>query len=78
MRTIHLTMTPPTLTRHLGLLHATALNVAMIVGAGVFITIPLMLRELPGPYAILGWLAFVISAIAIGSGTASANGSSAM
>src|SRR5262245_20578827 len=45
------------LQRHFGLLHATALNVTMIVGAGVFITIPLMLRELPGPYALLGWLA---------------------
>src|SRR5438876_4913996 len=45
------------LQRHFGLLHATALNVTMIVGAGVFVTIPLMLRELPGPYAILGWLA---------------------
>src|SRR5438445_3814128 len=29
----------------------------MMVGAGVFITIPLMLKELPGPYALLGWLA---------------------
>src|SRR5438105_3151198 len=29
----------------------------MIVGAGVFVTIPLMLKELPGPYALLGWLA---------------------
>src|SRR5947209_479560 len=29
----------------------------MIVGAGVFITIPLMLRELPGPWALAGWLA---------------------
>jgi len=29
----------------------------MIVGAGVFITIPFMLKELPGPYALLGWLA---------------------
>src|SRR3954454_10493944 len=28
----------------------------MIVGAGVFITIPLMLKELPGPWALLGWL----------------------
>jgi amino acid transporter len=45
------------LQRHFGLLHATALNVTMIVGAGVFITIPLMLKELPGPYALLGWLA---------------------
>src|SRR5438128_10443098 len=45
------------LQRHFGLLHATALNVTMIVGAGVFITIPLMLKELPGPYALLGLLA---------------------
>src|SRR5438552_10358619 len=44
------------LQRHFGLLHATALNVTMIVGAGVFITIPPMLQELPGPYALLGWL----------------------
>ncbi len=42
--------------RHFGLLHATALNVTMIVGAGVFITIPPMLGKLPGPYALLGWL----------------------
>jgi amino acid transporter len=44
------------LVRHFGLLHATALNVNMIVGAGVFVTIPLMLGKLPGPYALLGWL----------------------
>lgn len=42
--------------RHFGLLQATALNVTMIVGAGVFVTIPLMLKELPGPYALLGWI----------------------
>jgi amino acid transporter len=45
------------LKRHFGLWQATALNVAMIVGAGVFITIPSMLQELPGPAALLGWLA---------------------
>src|SRR5205807_7033712 len=28
----------------------------MIVGAGVFVTIPPMLGELPGAYALLGWL----------------------
>jgi amino acid transporter len=42
--------------RHFGVWQATALNIAMIVGAGVFITIPPMLKELPGPYALLGWL----------------------
>jgi amino acid transporter len=45
------------LQRQFGLLQATALNVTMIVGAGVFITIPPMLKQLPGPYALLGWLA---------------------
>ncbi len=46
----------PALQRHFGLLHATALNVSMIVGSGVFITIPLMLGKLPGPFALLGWI----------------------
>jgi amino acid transporter len=50
---------PPsaTLVRGIGLWQATALNVTMIVGAGVFLTVPAMLGELPGPYALLGWLA---------------------
>jgi len=47
----------PALVRHFGWLQATALNVTMIVGAGVFVIIPLMLKELPGPYALLGWVA---------------------
>src|SRR5215469_9330008 len=47
---------PPGLHRHFGLLEATALNITMIVGAGVFVTIPLMLQKLPGPYALLGWI----------------------
>jgi amino acid transporter len=42
--------------RHFGLLHATALNVTMVVGAGVFLMVPLILKELPGPYALLAWL----------------------
>jgi amino acid transporter len=45
------------LVRGIGLWQATALNVTMIVGAGVFATIPPMLQKLPGPYAILPWLA---------------------
>jgi amino acid transporter len=48
---------PAGLERHLGLLQATAINVTMVVGAGVFVTIPAMLGKLPGPYALLGWLA---------------------
>ncbi|HEV8062794.1 MAG TPA: APC family permease [Gemmataceae bacterium] len=50
-------MSTPTLHRHFGLLQATALNVTMIVGAGIFVTVPVMLKEFPGPYALLGWLA---------------------
>jgi amino acid transporter len=46
----------PGLIRHFGLLQATALNITMIVGAGVFATIPIMLQVLPGPYALLGWV----------------------
>jgi amino acid transporter len=49
-------LSTPTLSRHFGLLQATALNVTMIVGAGVFVTVPLMLGQLPGPYVLLGWL----------------------
>jgi amino acid transporter len=48
---------PAGLERHLGLLQATAINVTMVVGAGIFITIPDMLGLLPGWYALLGWLA---------------------
>lgn len=46
---------PPSLQRHFGLMQATALNITMVVGAGVFVTIPLMLAHLPGPLAMLGW-----------------------
>jgi amino acid transporter len=48
---------PAGLQRHLGLLQATAINVTMVVGAGVFVTIPAMLGKLPGGYALLGWIA---------------------
>lgn len=45
------------LTRGIGPWQATALNVTLIVGAGVFVTIPPMLAALPGPYALWGWIA---------------------
>jgi amino acid transporter len=54
------------LQRHFGLLHATALNFSMIVGAGVFATIPLMLVKLPGPWALLAWLAAGVLIVADG------------
>ncbi len=54
------------LERHFGLLHATALNVTTVVGAGVFVSIPLMLDKLPGPYAVWGWLAAGVLVLADG------------
>src|SRR5436309_12069126 len=44
------------LARGLGFWEATAVNVTQIVGAGVFLTIPLILGVLPGAYALLAWL----------------------
>src|SRR6476620_11379553 len=50
-------LTPdPPLARGLGFWEATAINVTQIVGAGVFVTIPLILGVLPGAYALLAWL----------------------
>lgn len=45
------------LARGLGFWQATAINITQIVGAGVFVTVPLILGLLPGPYALLAWLA---------------------
>ena len=47
---------PQPLARGLGLWEATAINVTQIVGAGVFVTVPLILGVLPGAYALLAWL----------------------
>ncbi len=52
----------PHLLRRFGLLQASALNMANMVGVGPFITIPLLMSALAGPQSILGWLvAFVIT-----------------
>lgn len=53
----------PHLERSLNLLHATSLNVANMLGAGPFITIPVLLGTMMGPQAMIGWaiaLAIVI------------------
>lgn len=42
--------------RGLGLLQATSLNVANMVGVGPFITIPLFIQAMPGPQALLAWI----------------------
>lgn len=46
----------PALERGLGFWQATAINITQIVGAGVFLTIPVILNELPGWYGLLAWL----------------------
>jgi hypothetical protein len=44
----------PHLERRLGTLQATALNMANMVGVGPFLTIGLIVAELPGPQVMLG------------------------
>src|SRR5216684_2428070 len=46
----------PHLTRSFGVLRATALNMANVVGVGPFVTIPLILSAMGGPQALLGWM----------------------
>ena len=50
------------LARELGVLQATALNVANMVGIGPFITIPLFIAAMGGPQAMIGW---VIAAVLV-------------
>ncbi|HEX7978158.1 MAG TPA: amino acid permease [Gemmatimonadaceae bacterium] len=55
--------TPPAaapLERKFGLLSATALNMTNMMGAGPFITIPLLMTALGGPQALLGWLVALV------------------
>ncbi|HEX5436928.1 MAG TPA: APC family permease [Gemmatimonadaceae bacterium] len=53
---------PPSqqLARRFGLLPATALNMANMIGIGPFITIPLLMTALGGPQAMLGWVVALI------------------
>ena len=44
------------LSRSLGLLQATALNMSNMVGIGPFITIPLIISAMGGPQCLLGWV----------------------
>jgi amino acid transporter len=54
------------LTRGLGLLQATSLNVANMIGIGPFITIPLFLGKMGGPHAMIGWLVAAVLVICDG------------
>ena len=44
------------LTRGIGLLAATSLNVTNMVGIGPFITIPLFMSQMNGPQALVAWV----------------------
>ncbi len=50
-------MPAPTQERRLGLLQATAINMTDMVGIGPFITLPMVISIMNGPYFIYAWLA---------------------
>lgn len=54
------------LIRGLGVKEATAANVVEMVGIGPFITIPILLAEMGGPHAMLGWLLGAVLAVCDG------------
>src|SRR4051812_36421412 len=56
----------PKLERHFGLLPATALNMTNMMGAGPFITIPLLMSAMAGPQALLGWIVALVIVICDG------------
>jgi amino acid transporter len=56
----------PRLARHFGLLPATALNMTNMMGAGPFITIPLLMTAMGGPQAMLGWIVALVIVVCDG------------
>jgi len=54
------------LDRRLGLAGATAVNILAMIGVGPFVTIPLLLRAMGGPQAMLGWFIGALVALADG------------
>src|ERR671914_939677 len=56
----------PQLHRRFSLLPATALNMTNMMGAGPFITIPLLMSALAGPQAMLGWIVALVIVICDG------------
>jgi amino acid transporter len=57
---------PAGLERRLGFAAATTTNVIAMIGAGPFLTIPLLLQAMHGPQAMLGWLVGAVIAVADG------------
>src|SRR6202167_4207274 len=66
MLAIMKTEQPAHLTRGFGLIHATALNMANMVGVGPFITIPLLIASMGGPQSMLGWVTGALIVISDG------------
>jgi basic amino acid/polyamine antiporter, APA family len=56
----------PRLHRRFNMLSATALNMTNMMGAGPFITIPLLMSALGGPQAMLGWIVALVIVICDG------------
>jgi amino acid transporter len=56
----------PRLARRFNLLSATALNMTNMLGAGPFITIPLLMSAMGGPQAMLGWIVALVIVICDG------------
>src|SRR3954463_3030493 len=54
------------LERRLRLGGATAVNVLAMIGVGPFVTIPLLLKAMGGPPAMLGWFIGAVVALADG------------
>src|SRR3954462_12946292 len=54
------------LERRFNMLSATALNMTNMMGAGPFITIPLLMTALGGPQAMLGWIVALVIVICDG------------
>lgn len=52
--------------RHLGLLQAVSVNMAMMVGVGPFITMPLFVSKMGGPHALVAWLVGALVAVCDG------------
>jgi amino acid transporter len=52
--------------RRLGLLQAVSLNMSMMVGTGIFITLPALMDTLKGPQSMIGWVLGGVIALADG------------
>lgn len=53
-------MSEPVLERRLGLIHATAINMIDMVGIGPFITLPMVISMMNGPWFLYAWIAGAI------------------